>query len=114
MLLDLPPELINLIVGHLAHPSSIPRTHGHDNGVEACWCIPEEDDRELVLYDGESAERERAYETDALHFGMAHPYIADCIANGGWIGVVDVLYRRGLEGSHVIPCVSEEYRGMVK
>lgn len=101
MLLDLPPELINLIVGYLARPSS---------ASHRCPCFAQNDtNRQLDIYDNQAS----AYETDALHFGLAHAYIEQCIVNGGWRGVVDALcFSRGKD-IRLIPCVPDGFRGMI-
>jgi hypothetical protein len=101
MLLDLPPELIDLIVGYLDRPFAVHR----------CSCFLQDDpDRQLALYD----QYKMAHETDALHFGMAYPFILQCIANGGWRGAIDAMcFRRGND-IRVIPYVPEGFRGMVR
>jgi hypothetical protein len=100
-LFDLPSEIINLIVGYLRRPSD----------VRHCSCFVQEDhNRQLVLHDRYG----KAYETDAVHFGKAHPFIRQCIANGGWQSEIDVLCFEKGEGLCVIPCVPEEFRGMVR
>jgi hypothetical protein len=113
-LLDLPPELINVIVGYLAPPPDIPRTHPFGM-PDPCPCLPKADwNRELVLYDSRPEHLETAYETDAMRFGLAHPYIGACILSGGWRGTVDALFLADKQDIGVIPYVPEGYRKMIR
>jgi hypothetical protein len=117
MLSNLPPELINIIVGYLEPPSEAPRTLIH-HPQKDCSCFPQNDqDRELILYNTDLQQIREAYETDILRLGLAHPYVARCISDGGWHGVVDSLLmcsRRGGDDFGTIPCVPEEFRNMVR
>jgi hypothetical protein len=111
MLLDLPPEPINLIVGHIAPPPELPSMQE----IETCPCVPREDrNLQLVLSDTEYDQLRTAYETDVLRFGVAYPYIAGSISNGGWQGVVDSMWMLENRGYGIIPCVPEELRSIVR
>jgi hypothetical protein len=113
-LLDLPPELINVVVGHLAPSSAVPLNEAFDSS-QSCPCIPQEDpNRQLVLYNAELEHLRKGYETDVLRLGMAHPYIAQCISHGGWRGVVDAMWLKRRKDLGVIPCVPEELRGVIR
>jgi hypothetical protein len=115
-LLDLPPELINLIFDWL-----VPLYGWVDTSVDPfdplgyCYCDSQWDPiHERWLYDIEASRFPEDYETDFLQFAMAHPYITWCIANGGWQGVVDAFLLVEREDLGVFPCVSKEIRDMVR
>jgi hypothetical protein len=96
-LLDLPPELINLIILHLQGPDK-PSDPG----------IPVVRERPTMLggvpllcscYDGENmvdqlwtqdGPESRGVQRSVIRFGTAHPYIADCIADSRRCEMVDV------------------------
>jgi hypothetical protein len=117
-LFDLPPELINVIVGHLSPPSEISRGYSQSyyyDEPHLCQCFPKEDcNRQLVLCDARREHLKMQYETDVLRFALAHPFIAQCIAIGGWSGAVDTLMLLKRKELGIIPCVPEELRGMVR
>lgn len=118
VLFDLPPELINIIVGHLSPPSELSRVYSqnfHYDDDHLCPCFPKEDcNRQLVLYDARYEHLRMQYETDVLRFAIAHPYIAQCISVGGWSGAVDALMLLDRKDLGIIPCVPEELRNMVR
>jgi hypothetical protein len=117
-LFDLPPKLINVIVGHLSPPSDISRGYSQNSYYDdplLCPCFPKEDcNRQLVLYDARYEHLKLHYETDVLRFAIAHPYIARCISVGGWSGAVDTLMLAHRKDLGIIPCVPEELRRMVR
>jgi hypothetical protein len=114
MLLDLPSELINVITGHLAPRPKWPRVLGHCP-FEACTCLPDEDlDRQLLLYNvpfSGPLDKTKSYATDTLRLATADPYIARCIANGGWQGVVEMSNSVDLD---VVRRIPEEFRGVIR
>jgi hypothetical protein len=96
-LLDLPPELINLIIMHLQdtdEPSDpeIPVVRERPfmmGGVPLlCSCYDEENMvDQLWTQDGPES---RKVQRNVIRFGTAHPYIADCIAKSRRCEMVDV------------------------
>jgi hypothetical protein len=111
MLLDLPPELINVIVGYLAPPSILLRLG--PCGIQACYCGPQEDDhRQLVLYDLRRISN--PHETDVMRFAMAHPYLIECILDGGRQVVVDAVTIFSKKEFGVAPRIPTRFRGLVR
>lgn len=114
MLLDLPPELINLVAGYLSPPPKGPRVIGY-SPFDACECLPEEDlDRQMMLYDNADsrpADSLNSQETDALRFGTAHAYLGRCIASGRWQGVIEMSDVVDIGALRRIP---EEFRAVVR
>lgn len=84
-LLDLPPELVNLILWYLQRPGEPPvsgqgvrkRPALANGGQIVCPCIDDERVmRQLLTCVGKNA---RAEERDIVRFGLSHPYIEECI-----------------------------------
>jgi hypothetical protein len=106
MLLNLPPEIINLITDILSprspkNPSRILQSCPH-------FAHDQNQDR-LAIYD--VSETPGGYETDVVRFTMAHPYIAKCIENCGRRIEVDATV---VEGLGVVLYVPERFRQLVK
>jgi hypothetical protein len=117
-LFDLPPKLINVIIGHLSPPSEMSRGYSQDFHYDhhhLCTCFPKEDcNRKLVLYDARYEYLTTQYETDVLRFAIAHPYIAQCISVGGWNVAVETLMLLERKDPGIIPRVPKELRNMVR
>jgi hypothetical protein len=112
MLLDLSPEIINLITDILS-----PRPPKNSSRIlHSCphFAHDQNQDR-LAVYD--VSETPGGYETDVVRFAMAHPYVAKCIENCGRRIEVDATVMEGLEELGVVPCMSsvpEEVRRIVR
>jgi hypothetical protein len=105
MLLDLPPEIINLITDHLSLPPKNSRRIS-----ESCPHFSHDQNQDrLALYD--ASETSTDFEADVLRFAMAHPYIASCMENSGQQFEVDTTV---IDGLGVVPRVPEQFRGIVK
>jgi hypothetical protein len=105
MLLDLPAEIIHLIIDHLSIPPKNPR-----QVPDLCPHFShDQNQRRLTLYD--ASETSANYEADVLRFAMADPYIASCIENSGRKFEVDTTV---LDGLGVVPRAPERFRRIVK
>lgn len=108
MLLELPAEVINLIIAHLQPPSDVPQ-----NNLHRCSCLPQQDRiRQLLLYN--ATQILKAYETDLLHFALVDPYIVRCMEAGGWHGVVEAQMVVTRMDVGLVPYVPKEIRDVVR
>jgi hypothetical protein len=98
-LLDLPPELINQIIQHLAPDKKLSfiqqnrkRPRLASGRPVVCPCFDAENMMGQLLTlagkDWGSAGR------DVINFGLAHPYLMDCIDQAGTCEVVDALVTK--------------------
>lgn len=108
-LLDLPPELINLIILYLSERDKPPvpernaltirrpvMANGH---LMICPCGHHEGIMKQLLTSA-AGKRDEDERRDIVRFGAAHPYIMDCIVQLGRCEMVDVLVSR----DGVVPC----------
>jgi hypothetical protein len=110
MLIDLPPEIINLITDLLSpippkSPDRVLQSRPHFSPNQEY----DQDRRRIAIYDASGTAG--GYETDVVRFAMADPYIARCIAKCGRRVEVDAVI---IDRLGVVPCVAEEVRWMVK
>jgi hypothetical protein len=100
-LLDIPPEIIDIIIMHLQGPEeplTAPRYRARTrprmaSGAEQlCPCYDGEDMmKQLLTYSGQNFGKEGR---DVVRFGTSHPYITNCIEQSGHCAVVDALVTR--------------------
>jgi hypothetical protein len=100
-ILDLPPELIIVILGHLGEPDkpSIPSAgvpveyclRGMNGVQRLCPCSDKDKIVDQLLttagrYFGKAARR---MQRDVVQFGTSHPYFMNCIDQSGYCEMVD-------------------------
>jgi hypothetical protein len=97
-LLDIPPEIIDMIIMHLRGPEeplTAPRYRARTrsrmaSGAEQlCPCSNGDNMmKQLLTYSGQNFGKEGR---DVVRFGTSHPYITNCIQQSGSCAVVDAL-----------------------
>jgi hypothetical protein len=92
--LDLPPELVIMILSYLGYSPEHPgpkRPCAADGNPQLCPCMDSEKIMEQLLTcaSGRRAWEAKDMQRDVVRFGISHPYLMDCIDQSGYCEMVD-------------------------